>query len=187
MLNSFFCWFALAPFTDNAVGIINQMERRPQAERTMKNKNLAIFQALFQVSKTLAPKWISEHSYFRKELLKVNHFFLLNYKFTKILKIPSTPCTIKISSNYTDKWFHLNGELKGKVRVQNMKQFKLKLSNTYDSTLPLNLKGTKQGEPYFRPPSCTTHLQLLHIIRVNSFFYMLSIFDNNKWFVIIWL
>ena len=63
--------FASAPFTENAVGIISKIERKAEAERTLKNQNLAILQALAQVSKTLAPNWISENSTFRSELKKV--------------------------------------------------------------------------------------------------------------------
>ena len=63
----------IAPFTDKAVGIITKFERRPEAETILKNKNLAILQALVQVTKTLAPKWISENSIFHRELKKVSH------------------------------------------------------------------------------------------------------------------
>ncbi len=60
-----------APFTQNAIGVISKTDRRPEAEHTLKNKNLAILHALTQVSKTLAPKWIGEDSIFRRELKKV--------------------------------------------------------------------------------------------------------------------
>ena len=62
----------IAPFTAKAVGIITKFERRPEAETNLRNKNLAILQALAHVSKTLAPKWISENSIFRRELKKVS-------------------------------------------------------------------------------------------------------------------
>ena len=60
-----------APYTQSAVGVSYKIERRPEAEQTLKNKNLAVLHAFIQVSKTLAPKWIGENSIFRRELKKV--------------------------------------------------------------------------------------------------------------------
>ncbi len=48
------------------------IERRPESERTQKNKNIAVLQAINEVSKTLAPKWVAENSFFTKELQRLN-------------------------------------------------------------------------------------------------------------------
>jgi hypothetical protein len=51
---------------------VKKIERRPESERTQKNKNIAVLQALNEVSKTLAPKWVADNSLFRKELQRLN-------------------------------------------------------------------------------------------------------------------
>ena len=51
---------------------MKKIERRPESERTQKNKNIAVLQALNEVSKILAPKWVAENSFFTKELQRLN-------------------------------------------------------------------------------------------------------------------
>ena len=52
-------WFdAIAPYSEKGVGVYSQLPRRPEAERTDKNRNIAIMYASYRVFSSLMPKRI---------------------------------------------------------------------------------------------------------------------------------